>query len=146
MDKGRLHFQGTPIKAPLCAGWRRWTFFRSVLLEAETGTGSLIFSTVSAEREVLLVRCLLVEAGAALNIFLLGLVIPSVGMALGALTRTPRVFELVACTLACPTYEHAHMIDVLGMTSSQRWIHAALGTLALAALVPLWRRLRTSAG
>jgi hypothetical protein len=136
-------------------------FSRTVLRDIETNTQGLIFTSVSADNRIVItrwvvlvalawlctlpamLRCAVQAPPVALNVLLLGVSIPTLAMAVGALVRAPRLFELFFCTMAYLTYSGFDMLNVILIDGRLRLIHLMMAGLGWLLLKLMWDRLRT---
>lgn len=134
-------------------------FGNAALREYATRTGGLVFSAAGGQSRILAARWVMlvvlawvftlpgllrlagVQAAAALAVLVLGVSLASWGLALGALTRNARTFELLACVLAYLSLNGMPALQVTAAPSATLAWHAAALPLAAALLALAWPRL-----
>jgi hypothetical protein len=135
-------------------------FSRTVLRDIETNTHGFIFTSISASYKILqvrlsavllltwvctlpaILRTLIIEPLVAFNIVILGATMVVLAMSLGALSRNPRLFELLACVCIYMTYEGLPFINVVDLSDTIRWWHISILILSSLILKRAWDRLR----
>ena len=154
------------LVAAILAGWLLSTdlFARAVLREHDTRTGALVF-TASGMRQRLLVARVVVGIGmawvvtlpallrlgvqqpaAALAVAVAGASIALWGLALGALFRNARPFELALVAAAYVSVQGALVLNALVDPAATLTGHAIAMPLATLVLVSAWRPLVARAG
>ncbi|WP_143080349.1 hypothetical protein [Hymenobacter arizonensis] len=135
-------------------------FSNAPVRERDTGTAAFIFSAARASRRIFLARWLLLLVlawggtlivisrlfttmpMAALATVVVGLSLASWSLALGALTRSARPYELLFVVLAYASVQDAPVLNI----SSDSWatirLHLLLMPLAAGVFLLSWRRLR----
>lgn len=132
---------------------------RAALREGESGTAPVVFSAANAARNILLARwTMLVLVGTVLTlpailrfggadpamaaaVLVVGVSLASWGLALGAATRSPRPYELLACVLAYMSIDGAPVLHVGVDARFTLILHLAGLPAAALALLGMWPRL-----
>ncbi|MGY3264391.1 ABC transporter permease subunit [Lysobacter sp. HA35] len=149
------------LVAAILAGWllSMELFSRAVLREHDTRTGALVFTASNMRNRLLAARVVvgigmawlvtlpaLLRLGvqqpmAALAVAVAGVSIALWGLALGALFRNPRPFELVLIACAYVSVQGALVFNALTNPGAMLMGHAVALPLAAALLVGAWRPL-----
>ncbi|NDK39048.1 hypothetical protein DT603_09365 [Pseudoxanthomonas gei] len=149
------------LVAAILAGWLLSMdhFARAVLREHDTRTGALVFTAPGMRQRLLAARVLtgigmawlvtlpaLVRLGvqnptAAVAVAVAGVSIAVWGLALGALFRNARPFELVLVAAAYVSLQGALVLDALADPMSTLTGHAIALPIAVAMLLTAWRPL-----
>jgi ABC-type transport system involved in multi-copper enzyme maturation permease subunit len=135
-------------------------FARAALRERDTGTAAFVFSAAKSNRRVLLARwiMLLVLAwlpvlpallrfgftapSTALAIIAIGASFATWGLALSALVRNQRLFEMLAMCLAYVSVQGLPVLNAVATPLPTALWHLALLPVALLVLLPMWPRLQ----
>ena len=91
-----------------------------------------------------LIRFGLASPGIALAIVAVCVSLPAWGLALGALTRNPRTFELLLCVAAFLAFDGLPLLNVVANPGAASLLHLSLLPLAALLLFVSWPRLRTA--
>jgi hypothetical protein len=155
-------FSPPPAVAIACIGvWLISTdlFARSVLREREAGTGALIFTAAHARSRLLILRVLTasalaiipvlpallhflsVDALMSLALLLTAASVAMAGLALGALCRSARPFELLLVMLAYVGVQGQNTLNVALEPTSTATQHAIILPIMCALLLLLWPKL-----
>lgn len=149
------------LAAAVLAGWllSMDIFARAVLREHDTRTGALVFTAAGMRHRLLVARVLvavwlavlvtlpallrlaLQQPAAALALAMAGVSVALWGLALGALFRNARPFELVLVSAAYVSVQGALVLNVLVDPLATLTGHALALPLALLVLVGAWRPL-----
>ncbi len=135
-------------------------FGRAILRERDTGTSAFVFSAPGATFRVLLARWLMLftfaflpvlpallrfagtQPPAAAALFAVALSIPTWGLALGALTRNARGFELLACVLLYVSIQGVAALNVTVAPLLTMGWHLTLLPVGVCLLLLRWPSLR----
>lgn len=135
-------------------------FARLLLRESDHGTGALVFTAPGATTQLLAARALAALALAwgatlpamarmasaqpdvALAILVAGASFAVAGLALAALCRNPRPFELLAIGSAYISAQGEPILNVVASPASTLAIHAVLLPVCVAIAVVMWPRMR----
>ena len=137
-------------------------FSRAALRERDTGTAAFVFSAAKSSKRVLLARWMmllllawlatlpallrfgLTAPSTALAILAIGASFASWGLALGALVRNQRLFEMLAIFLAYVSVQGLPVLNAIATPLPTALWHLALLPVALLVLLPMWPRLQNA--